>query len=81
MSTTTNRYFDDEMYPVFYVLVFAFYPDLNFDGVIVQWSFCHSLNQLCDVFYMPRDMVSLINPVITQQSKDVAIKVSNQNIK
>ena len=36
MSTTTNGYFDDEMYPVFYVLVFAFHPDLNFDRVIVQ---------------------------------------------
>ena len=47
--------------PVYYVLMFEFHPDLNLDRVVVQQSLGYSLNQLCDVSYLPRDMPSLIN--------------------
>ena len=67
---------DDEIHPVSYGSTFAFHPDLNLDRVIFQRCFGHSLNQLCDIFYLSRDILSLINPITNQQLKDVAIKVS-----
>ena len=83
-SATANGYInvgDDEIHPVSYVSTFAFHPDLNLDRVIFQRSFGHSLNQLYDIFYLSRDILSLINPITNQQLTDVAIKISKWNVK
>ena len=63
-SCSKNDYIDiedDEMYPVLYVLVFAFHPKLNRDRKIAQRSFGDSMQQLWDVSYLPGYMLSLIS--------------------
>ena len=45
------------MFLVFYVIVFAFHPNLNLETVIVAGSFGHSLEKLVNIGYLTRKMV------------------------
>lgn len=69
------------MHLVFVIIVSIFCADLNINTVIVQQSFCRSLNQLCDFSYVPSNMHSLVDPLTAQHLRDVAIKASKQNVK
>ena len=63
-----------------YILIFAFHSDINMVRVIVQRNSNHSLNQLCDVSYLPIDVISLVNQTTRKQLKNV-IKVGTRNVK
>ena len=83
-SITINAYIhaeDDEMYLVFYVLIFAFYPKLNLGRITTQRRFGLSLDHTCDVYCLPRDMHFLTDETTVCQLKDIAIKVSKRNTK
>ena len=43
------------MFVVSYVMIVAFHPKLNFDRIIIQRSFPHSLGQLTTLDYFTRE--------------------------
>ena len=52
---------DKNMFAVSYVKIFAFQPDLNFERVIIERSFGHSLDKLITVDYLTRDQMQFLN--------------------
>ena len=57
-TAPTNENLDPEnekMYTVFYVIIFAFHPELNIDRVIIERSFGHSTNKLTSLNYLTRE--------------------------
>ena len=44
-----------KMFVVSYVMIVAFHPKLNFDRIIIQRSFPHSLGQLTTLDYFTRE--------------------------
>ena len=44
------------MFAVSYAIIFAFNPNLNFEKVIIERSFGHSLDKLSTLHYLTREM-------------------------
>ena len=43
-----------KIFPVLYVLIFPFHLDLNHQKILFQGSYGHSLEQLCNIWYLLR---------------------------
>ena len=83
-TVPTDNCFNPEqkkMFAVFYVIVFAFYPKLNLDCVIVQRSFGQSPKNLTTIDYLNNDHMECIDVKLVKQSKDCAICVSQKHCK
>ena len=64
------------MFAVSYVIIFAFHPDLNFERVMIERSFGHSLAKLTSIDYLTRNQFAFANEKALLQLKDFAIAVS-----
>ena len=69
------------MFVVSYVLVIAFHQALNFNRIIIQISFSHSLEELTTINYLNDDQMKFIDLQILNQFKDITIDVSNRRCK
>ena len=69
------------MLTILYVIIFAFYLDLNLDGIVTARSFEHGLQKLVDVSYLKRDMITYVYRKTMQQLKGCTIKVSQKKCK
>lgn len=57
-TAPTDECLDPEnikMFAVSYVIIFAFYPDLDIDHVIIEHSFGHSHKKLSSLNYLMRE--------------------------
>ena len=63
------------MFAVSYAIIFAFHPDLNFERVIIEQSFGHTLEELVSINYLTADQMIFIN------RKDAAFQVSSRKDK
>ena len=68
------------MFPVSYIITFAFHPDLNIDRLIVERSFGHDLLRLANVEYLNRDMLAFADSITMTQLQDCTIRVSQRKI-
>ena len=69
------------MFVVSYTLIFAFYPKLNLNRVVVQRRFGHPLLKLATIDYLTRDQLEFVNKDLVQQLKDCVISVSERKCK
>ena len=69
------------MFVASYVLVVAFHQALNFNRIIIQTSYSHSLEELTTINYLNNDQMKFIDLQILNQLKDIAIDVSNRRCK
>ena len=69
------------MFVVSYVLVIAFHQALNFNRIIIQTSYSHSLEELTTINYLNDDQMKFIDLQILNQFKDITIDVSNRRCK
>ena len=69
------------MFGVLYVKIFAFYPDLNFERVIIECSFGHSIEKLLTLDYLTRDQMQFLNKITLLQLRDAAYYVSTRKDK
>ena len=70
-----------KMFGVLYVKIFAFYPDLNFERVIIECSFGHSIEKLLTLDYLTRDQMQFLNKITLLQLRDAAYNVSTRKDK
>ena len=78
----TDFYLDPEnreMLPVSYIIIFAFYPNLQLDRIIIERPFGHNLSKLANVGYLNRDMLSFADLLTMKQLRDCATKVNKKN--
>lgn len=84
-TTTTNDCMlnseDCKVFPLSYVIIFAFHPELNLEKVIGERSFWHSLEKLVNVGYLAQNMLEYIDMVTARQLKDCIIRVSQRKDK
>ena len=64
------------MYSVFYVITFAYHPELNIERIIIEKSFGHSTNKLTSLNYLTREQLLFKNHKTLLQLKDCAINVA-----
>ena len=69
------------MFVVSYVLVITFHQALNFNRIIIQISYSHSLEELTTINYLNDDQMKFIDLQILNQFKDIIIDVSNRRCK
>ena len=69
------------MFVASYVLVVAFHQALNFNRIIIQTSYSHSLEELTTINYLNDDQMKFIDLQILNQFKDITIDVSNRRCK
>ena len=69
------------MFPVAYIITFAFHPDLNIDRLIVERSFGHDLLRLANVEYLNRDMLAFADSITMTQLQDCITRLSQRKIK
>ena len=78
-TTTISGYLhnpeDCEIFPVFYVMTFAFHPNLNLERVIVESNFGQSLENLVNIGYLTQGMLEQVHPVTAQQLRDCSVPV------
>ena len=83
-TAPTDSCFNPEQKRIFvvsYVIVFAFYPKINLDSVVVQRSFGHSYKKSTTIDYFTNDQMKCINMKLVKQLKDCAIYVRQRNCK
>ena len=61
-----------KMFAVSCVIIFAFYPDLHIDRVIIERSFGHSLERLANLSYSTREQLKFKDEITLLQLKDFA---------
>ena len=61
---------------VSYIIIFAFYPELNLSPIVIERSFEHSLKKLTGVSYLTIDQLLFANPKITFKLRDCTMKIS-----
>ena len=71
----------DKIFPASYVLVFVCYQDLHYDMIVIQKSYGHSLEKLCNIPYCPGNLSKYRDQATTAQLKDVTLRVSKQKFK
>ena len=69
------------MFAVFYAIIFAFYPDLSFEGLIIERSFGHLLDKLTTLDYLTRDQMQFLNKKTLLQLRDTAYNVHTRKDK
>lgn len=72
---------DNEMFLIYFVIIFAFHPKLDIDRIIIEWSFHHSLEKLTNISYLTAGMLKNYDPVPAEQLRDCAINVSQKKKK
>ena len=83
-TAPTDNIFDPEqkkMFVVSYVLIVTFHQALNFNRLIIQRSYLHSLEELTTINYFNDDQMKFIDSQILNQLKDIAIDVSKRRCK
>lgn len=72
---------DKNVFAVSYVIIFTFYPDLNFQRVIIERSFGYSLEKHTTLDYLTKDQVQFLNKTTLLQLRDVVYNVSTRKDK
>ena len=69
------------MFATFYVIIFAFLPDLKLDGTKVEQSFGHDLLRFVNEGCLNHSILQYADPITLKQLHDCAIKVSKRKFK
>ena len=72
---------DKKMFPVSYVVIFAFHPELKVDRIIIERSYEPSRDKLLNIDCSTRAQMKFINPKVLLQLRDAAIAVANRGDK
>ena len=64
------------MFAVSYAIIFAFHPDLNFERVIIERSFGHSMKELLSLNYLTSEERQMLNKKTVLQLRVAALDVS-----
>ena len=83
-TTTAENFLTTEqntMFVVSYTLIFAFYPKLDLNRVVLQRRFGHSLLKLARVDYLTEDQLKFVDKDLINRLKDCAIRVSERGCK
>ena len=67
------------MFAVSYVIIFAFHPELSLDRIIIEWSFGHSLAQLCSLDYLAKEKLKFKDLTMLKQLRDFAFLVASKS--
>ena len=81
-TAPTDDYLDPEcnkMNVVSYVIILAFHPKLNLPRVIIERSFAHSLDRLCQIDYLTSEQLQYKDMITLKQLKDCAFEVDKKN--
>ena len=60
---------------VSYVIILAFHPDLNLPRIIIERSFGHSLQKLCQIDYLTSEQLKYKDIITLKQLRDSALAV------
>lgn len=66
---------------IYFVIIFAFHPNLDIDRIIIEWNFHHSLEKLTDISYLTVGMLENYDPVTAEQLRDCAINFNQKKKK
>lgn len=72
---------DKNMFAVSYVIIFTFYPDLNFQRVIIERSFGYSLEKLTTLGYLTKNQMQFLNKTTLLQLIGMVYNVSTRKDK
>ena len=72
---------DKNMFAVSYAIIFAFHPNLNFERVIIDYSFDRSLDKDTTLGFLSRDKMQLLNRNTLLQLRDTAYNASTRKDK
>ena len=61
---------DKNMFPITYVIIFAFHPYLKLRCVIIERSFDHSLEKLTSLDYLTREQLSYRDKITLLKLRD-----------
>ena len=81
-TAPTDDYLDPEcnkMNVVSYVIILAFHPKLNLPRLIIERSFAHSLDPLCQIDYLTSEQLQYKDMITLKQLKDCAFEVDKKN--
>ena len=76
ITAPTNSCLDrktKKMFAISYVIIFDFHPKLDLDFVIIERSFCPSLEKLTNISYLIRDQLTFENTKTILQLRDCAL--------
>ena len=66
-----------KMFAVFYVIIFAFHPDLDIDCIIIERSFGHSREKLTSLNYLRRQQLNFKDNKTLLQLRNCALTVAD----
>ena len=69
------------MYPISFVIIFAFHPKLDIHSLIIERSFSHPLEKLTDISYLTSGMLENFDAITAEKFRDCAINVSRKKDK
>ena len=81
-TAPTDDYLDPEcnkMNVVSFVIIFAFNPKLLLPRVIIERSFGHSLEKLCQIDYLTAEQLKFKDDITLRQLRDCALAVHEKN--
>ena len=70
-----------KMFPVSYVIIFAFHPELQLDCVIIERSFGHSQMRFCSLNYLTSEQLKFKDVTMLKQLRDYALSVASKRNK
>ena len=83
-TAPTDDYLDPEcnkMNVVSYVIILAFHFKLNLPRIVIERSFGHSLEKLCQIDYLTEEQLNFKDMITLKQLRDCAIAVSQKRNK
>ena len=68
----------NKMNVVSYVIILAFHPQLQLQRVIIERSFGHSLEKLCQIDYLTAEQLNYCDGITLKQLRDCALNVNKK---
>ena len=68
-----------KMKAVSYAIIFAFHPKLDFNRIIIERSFSHSMEKLTTIDYLTNEQLKFKDEITLKQLRDSALEFSKRN--
>ena len=69
------------MFVVSYVMIVAFYPELELNRIVIQRNYAHSIEQLTSINYFTQEQISFFDHTLLKMLKDMVFDVFKRKCK
>ena len=77
-KTGNNVFNDKKMFVISFCQIYAFNPDLNFDKIVIFWSFQQTEDEICVLNHFSEEHVKYFDKVTFKQLNDSVTNVLNK---